>query len=109
MLERLGYEVTALTSSLEALAIFQNQPDLFDAIITDQTMPGMTGIELSRKILEIRPKIPIILCTGYCTLTFEEQAKIIGIKEFVEKPMTKIVIAKLLRGVLDESRMESFK
>ena len=109
MLERLGYEVTALTSSLEALAIFQNQPDLFDAIITDQTMPGITGMDLSRKILQIRPEIPIILCTGYNTLMFEEQAKLLGIKEFVEKPITKIIISRLLRKVLEESRMEDFK
>jgi CheY-like chemotaxis protein len=103
MLESLGYEVTALTSSLEALAIFQNQPDLFDVIITDQTMPGLTGIDLSRKILQIRPRMPIILCTGYSSFIFEEQAKSEGIKEFAEKPMSKGVIATLLRKVLDDT------
>lgn len=102
MLERQGYEVTALTSSLEALAIFQNQPELFDAIVTDQTMPGMTGIELSRKILQIRPEIPIILCTGYSTLIYKEQAELLGIKGFVDKPMTKKEITTLLRKVLDD-------
>ena len=103
MLEGLGYKVTALTSSLKALAIFQNHPDLFDAIITDQTMPEMTGLELSKKILQIRPDIPIILCTGYSTLIDEEQAKTEGIKGFALKPLSKKVIATLLRQVLDVS------
>ena len=101
ILERLGYEVTALTSSLEALTIFQNQPDHFDAIITDQTMPGITGIDLARQILQIRPDIPIILCTGYSSLIDEEKAKSEGIKGFLEKPMTKKGIVTLLRKVLD--------
>ncbi len=105
MLERLGYVVTALTSSIEALNTFQNHPDLFDAIITDQTMPDMTGLELSRQILQIRPEIPIILCTGYSTLVDEKRAKAEGIKGFLDKPMTKKGIATLLRKVLDESKM----
>ena len=101
MLERLGYEVTAMTSSIEALAIFQNRPDLFDAVITDQTMPGMTGMDLARQMLLIRPEIPIILCTGYSTLVNKEQAKIQGVKGFVDKPMTQQVIATLIRKVLE--------
>ncbi len=106
MLERLGYLVTAMTSSTEALNIFQNQPYLFDAIITDQTMPDMTGLELSRQILQIRPEIPIILCTGYSTLVDEKRAKTEGIKGFLDKPITKKGIASLLRKVLDESKVE---
>ena len=105
MLERLGYEVTAMTSSMEALAIFQNRPDLFDAVITDQTMPGMTGMDLARQMLQLRPDLPIILCTGYSSLVNQEQAKIEGIKGFVDKPMTQHVIATLLRKVLDENRV----
>jgi len=65
MLERLGYKVTVRTSSIDALVTFQNQPDKFDAVITDQTMPVMTGIDLARRVLQIRPDIPIVLCTGY--------------------------------------------
>jgi PAS domain S-box-containing protein len=107
MLERLGYDVTVRTSSLEALTIFRNQPERFDAVITDQTMSGLTGMDLARQILQIRPDIPIILCTGYSTLISEEQAKAQGIKGFVMKPMSKKVIATLLRKVLDESRMVS--
>ena len=102
MLERLGYKVTVRTSSIEALATFQNQPDQFDAVITDQTMPGITGIDLARRILQIRPGIPIILCTGYSSLVNEDQAKVIGIKGFIMKPMTKKDIARLLRKVLED-------
>ncbi len=100
MLERLGYEVTIRTSSLEALTLFQNQPDQFDVIITDQTMPGMTGVDLARRMLQMRPGLPIILCTGYSNLVNEELAKSYGIKGFVMKPMTKRDISAMLRKVL---------
>jgi len=102
MLERLGYDVTIRTSSLEALAIFQKQPERFDAVITDQTMSDLTGMDLARQILQIRPDIPIILCTGYSTLISEEQAKVQGVKGFAMKPLSKNEIATLLRKVLDE-------
>ncbi|MDD2464980.1 MAG: ABC transporter substrate binding protein [Desulfobulbus sp.] len=104
MLERLGYRVTIQTSSLEALATFEHTPDSFDAVITDQTMPGMTGAEMARKILQIRPQIPIILCTGYSNLINEEQAKKMGIKGFVMKPLTKKVLGTLLKAVLDDPK-----
>ena len=107
MLERLGYEVTVRTNSLEALSIIRRHPKRFDAVITDQTMPGMTGMELARQILEIRPEIPIILCTGYSTLVSEEQAKALGIKAFSIKPLTKMGIATLLRSVLDEDNYKT--
>jgi CheY-like chemotaxis protein len=68
MLERLGYRVTTRTSSIEALTTFRNQPESFDLMITDQTMPGLTGVDLARLRLQIRPDLPIILCTGYSTL-----------------------------------------
>jgi CheY-like chemotaxis protein len=100
MLERLGYHVTVRNNSLEALEIFHNQPDQFDIIITDQTMPGS---DLSRRILQIRSDIPIILCTGYSTIISEGKAKSMGIKEFAFKPLAKKVIAKLIRKVLDVS------
>jgi len=107
MLGQLGYAVTALTRSSEALVIFQQQPDSFDVVITDQTMPDMTGIDFARKLWQIRPGLPIILCTGYSTLINEEQAKAAGFKGFAMKPLSKQVIATLLRKVLDESRKES--
>ena len=104
MLERLGYEVTVRTSSLEALSAFQNQPDRFDAVITDQTMPGMTGLDLARRMLQIRPGVPIILCTGHSNIASEAQAKLYGIRGYAMKPLTKSAIATLLRQVLEEER-----
>ncbi len=101
MLERLGYTVTIRTNSMEALVTFRNQPDQFDAVITDQTMPGITGSALSRMLLQIRPDIPIILCTGFSTLINEDQARAFGIKEFAMKPLVRKELAKLLRKVLD--------
>ncbi len=101
MLERLGYHVTVRKSSFEALETFQNQPDHFDLVITDQTMPGMTGIDLARRMLQTRPDIPIILCTGYSSTTSEKKAKSMGIKAFALKPLSKKDIAVLIRKVLD--------
>ncbi|MCB2183618.1 MAG: PAS domain-containing protein [Desulfobulbaceae bacterium] len=103
MLERLGYRVTAKSSSLEALETFQHAPDQFDLVITDQTMPWMTGSELAERIMRIKPDIPIILCTGFSTLINENSAKALGIKEFALKPLTKSTISKLIRKVLDAS------
>ncbi len=100
MLERLGYHVTVRSNSLEALTTFQNQPDAFDLVITDQTMPGMTGSDLARRILQIRPFMPIILCTGYSSLISEEKAKSLGIKGFAMKPLGRKSIAVLIREVL---------
>jgi len=103
MLERLGYEITALTSSLDALALFQDQPDRFDAVITDHTMPGMTGKDLARRLLQIRPEIPIILCTGDNRLLSERQVEVEGIRGLVIKPFAKTEIATLLRKVLENN------
>jgi nitrogen-specific signal transduction histidine kinase/ActR/RegA family two-component response regulator len=96
MLERLGYLVTVRRNSLDALNTFQNQPDRFDLIITDQTMPGMTGIDMARRMLQIRPGMPIILCTGYSSLISEDKAKAFGIKGFAMKPLAKKDIAVLI-------------
>lgn len=101
MLERLGYTVTVRMNSLEALTTFKNQPDAFNLVITDQTMPGMTGIDLARRMLQIRPGLPIILCTGFSSIISEEKAKSAGIKGFALKPLGKKDIAALIRKVLD--------
>ncbi|SHO53376.1 hybrid sensor histidine kinase/response regulator [Desulfopila aestuarii] len=106
MLERLGYRVTVETNSIEALKIIQNQPDRFDLVITDQTMPGMTGSDLARRILQIRPNLPIILCTGFSNLISEEKARIYGIKGFAMKPLAKKDLATLIRKVLDGEEKE---
>ena len=103
MLERLGYRVTVKTNSMDALVIFQNQPEEFDLVITDQTMPDMTGSDLARRMLQIRPGMPIILCTGYSSLITEEKARSFGIQGFALKPLAKKDIAVLIRKVLDTS------
>ncbi len=102
MLERLGYKVTVQMDSLEALTTFQNQPDAFDLVVTDQTMPGMTGADLARKILQIKPELPIILCTGYSSMITEEKARSLGIKGFALKPLTRKNIAQLIRKVMEQ-------
>ncbi|MCP4338312.1 MAG: response regulator [Desulfobulbaceae bacterium] len=102
MLERLGYQVTARRSSQDALSTFQNRPNAFDMVVTDLTMPVMTGIDLARRIMQIRPEMPIILCTGYSTNVTEEKVKSMGIKGFVMKPLALKVLAELIRKILDE-------
>nr|WP_268753173.1 PAS domain S-box protein [Desulfopila aestuarii] len=106
MLERLGYRVTVETNSIEALKIIQSQPDRFDLVITDQTMPGITGSDLARCILQVRPDMPIILCTGFSNQVSEEKAKIYGIKGFAMKPLANKDLAILVRNVLDGERRE---
>ncbi len=101
LLERLGYTVTVRKSSIEAFETFHNQPDEFDLVITDQTMPGMTGTELARRMLQIRPGLRIILCTGYSSTITEAEARLLGIKEFAFKPISIRRLAKLIRSVLD--------
>jgi PAS domain S-box-containing protein len=100
-LTRLGYEVTCEMSSEAALALFKESPSRFDLIITDQTMPGTTGVELAKRIFAIRPDVPIILCTGFSHLVDAESAKAAGIRGYMMKPLTKREIAKTIRNVLD--------
>jgi len=102
VLEGLGYKVTALGSSREALERFTESPGSFDLVITDMTMPEMNGTELAREILAIRPGIPIILCTGFSEAVNEEKAKAVGIKAYVMKPVLIRDLAQVVRKVLDE-------
>jgi CheY-like chemotaxis protein len=102
MLRSLGYYVTTRTSSIEALEAFRDHPEEFDLVITDMTMPGMTGIELAREIMIIRPDIPIILCTGFSELTNEKRAKEAGIREFILKPYVITSLTKTIRQVLEQ-------
>jgi PAS domain S-box-containing protein len=101
MLESLGYTVTTKTNSLEALEVFRTQPDAYDLVITDMTMPGMTGIDLAKALMAIRTNIPIILCTGYSDLINAEQAKEAGIRDFIMKPFMIARLAKGIRQVLE--------
>jgi len=104
MLRHLGYKVTALTDSREALKIFSEKPTEFDLVITDQTMPFMTGEDLGKELMRIRPDIPIILCTGYVDLISSEAAMAMGFREYMMKPFTVQEWAELLRRVLDQDR-----
>ncbi|MEW6288649.1 MAG: cache domain-containing protein [Thermodesulfobacteriota bacterium] len=102
MLTDLGYRVTALKNSEQAWLTFSARPDDFDLIITDMTMPHMTGLELTQKILALRPDIPIIMCTGFSELVNEEQAKEHGVREYLMKPVMKRDMSYAIRKALDE-------
>lgn len=101
-LERLGYQAVCVTDPIKALEIFSRQPDSFDLVITDMTMPKMTGISLARKILEIRPNIPIILSTGFSEqISVDNRVSEIGIKAQLMKPVSLKDLAEAIRKVLD--------
>jgi CheY-like chemotaxis protein len=103
MLNILGYRTSARTSSIEALELFRAKPDQFDLVITDMTMPNMTGDKLTGKLLEIRPDIPIILCTGYSEYITKEKGESIGIRELLLKPLAMKELAQAVRRVLDSN------
>jgi len=105
MLERLGYVVVAKTSSVDALETFQEEPDEFDLVITDQVMPNLTGTQLSSELISIRPDIPVILCTGFGEDVSPDDVKSIGIKKFVMKPLSKQKIGTIIRNILDKTRI----
>lgn len=86
-LKHFGFIVTATTSSLKALETFRAGPGIFDLVITDMTMPGMTGASLAEEILRLRPEIPIILCSGHSSFINEDIAKAMGIREYLKKPV----------------------
>ena len=102
MLQHLGYKVTALMDSQEALKLFAEKPSEFDLVITDQTMPFMTGEDLGKEMMRIRPDIPVILCTGYSDLIASEKAMAMGFRGFIMKPFTVREGAELVRRVLDQ-------
>ncbi|MBI4774248.1 MAG: PAS domain S-box protein [Deltaproteobacteria bacterium] len=100
-LERQGYRVSVLTSSREALDLFRDRPGDFDIVITDMTMPQITGTELAKSMLQIRPDIPIIICTGYSEGMSEEKATELGIRRFLMKPLVAREVAEAVRALLD--------
>ncbi len=101
MLERLGYEVIVQKSGSEALALFKTQHQKIDLVITDMTMPGMTGEALAREMMHVRPDIPIILCTGFSHRINQQKALQSGIKKFIMKPFTVREVAAAIREALD--------
>jgi len=104
MLEHLGYGVVTRTSSVEALELFRRNSEAFALVITDMTMPNMTGEEFANEIMFIRPDIPIILCTGFSRSITEEKAKVMGIQAFIMKPILRQELAETIRRVLDGKR-----
>ncbi len=105
MLERLGYKVTAQTSSIDALNAFKANPEAYDLVISDMTMPEITGDQLAEKMLSIKPGIPIIICTGFSEKINKEQTEIIGMKGLLMKPVVKSDLAQMVRRVLDEANV----
>jgi CheY-like chemotaxis protein len=103
MLSRLGCRVSSFRDGEAALSDFVANPNAYDLVITDQTMPGRTGIELARALLDIRRDIPIILCTGYSKSVDEDVALAAGIQGFLMKPVRKRELALLIRKVLQSS------
>ena len=101
ILGRLGYKVTALTNSLEALNLFKKDPQRYDLIITDLTMPHLTGDRLASEVIAIRPDMPVIIATGYADAVDSEKVKQSGIKGFIPKPCQKQDLAKTIRLILD--------
>ena len=100
-LSSLGYKVTGVMSSNEALDLFRTEPERFDLVITDMTLPKMTGIDLTREILQIRPNMPVILCSGLRDAQTEEQVKSLGIKAYCAKPLTRKDLSRVVRDTLD--------
>ncbi|MBS3808799.1 MAG: response regulator [Desulfobacterales bacterium] len=106
MLESLGYLVTGVVSSIEALAVFSAQPEDYDLLITDLAMPELDGIELSRKVLGRRPDLPVILISGFGDAPKIEEARAAGIREYLRKPVAKMQLARAVRKVLDGARAD---
>jgi PAS domain S-box-containing protein len=104
MLERLEYEVIGTTSPIDALKIFRKQPGKFDLVYTDMTMPGMTGLTLAKKVMEIRPDLPVILYSGHRGLEDNNEIGSSGIKAFLTKPIILEDLASTIRRVLDNEK-----
>ena len=100
-LRHLGYDVEAYGSSVKALEAFENNPDRYDCVITDQTMPTLTGADLARRLLQKRPDLPIVLCSGFSEAINDEKARELGIREYIMKPMTTRVLADAVHRVLN--------
>jgi CheY-like chemotaxis protein len=101
MLSFMGYRVTTASGSNEALVKFAATPAAFDLVLTDMTMPDLTGIQLSKRLREIRPDIPIVLCTGYSHQVINRHPEELGLKAIVMKPVQTSELARTIRMVLD--------
>ncbi len=101
ILERYGYTVTGKTSSMAALSTFKENPGQFDLVITDMAMPGMIGTEFTKRVMDIRPDIPVILCTGFSERIDPETSAAIGIRAYIKKPVLSAHLLTTVRRVLD--------
>jgi PAS domain S-box-containing protein len=104
ILERQGYKVTAVSSPVDALALFEESPGGYDLVITDQTMPTLTGSALAERMLALRPELPIILCTGFSQIMSRERALSLGFIEYLNKPVAMRTLSDAVRRALDDSR-----
>ncbi len=107
ILERLGYTVTSCCDAQEALALFETSPQAFDLVITDLTMPKMTGDQLARKMVAIKPDLPLILCTGYSNQRTHYRAAGFGVNAIIYKPLIKRELAETIRRLLDHNLEQS--
>jgi CheY-like chemotaxis protein len=107
LLEELGYRVVAETDPIHALEIFRGNSSNFDIVITDKTMPQMTGFDVIREIRDIRADIPVILCSGFQTNEDMEKIIILGISQMITKPSRMNILAKAVRDALDKNRFEA--
>ena len=103
LLKRLGYKVTSQTDSVKALEVFRSSPDQFDLVITDYTMPKLTGVDLAGEVLRIRPDMPVMLCTGFSEKITPRRIKDLGI-ELLMKPYGMIEISQTVRKILDAQK-----
>jgi len=106
MLEKMGYSVTSFSSSPDALAEFKNNPESYDLVISDMTMPELTGDQLAKGLISLRPDIPIIIFTGYSERMNQKSARSLGIKGILMKPVARKKAAKMIRNVLDNAEIE---
>lgn len=107
--ERAGYDITGEQDSFKAFDMFKADPERYDLIITDMAMPGLLGSDLAQKILNIRPDIPIILCSGYSEKLEREKAKLLNVKAFIDKPILVKDLTAKVREILDEFKGEHEK
>ena len=103
-LKLFDYRVEAMSDPEDALAVFKLNPGYFDVVITDMTMPKMTGAKLAEKLIRIRPDIPIVLCTGHSSLIDEKKARQLGVSAYMMKPVSMSKIAKTIRKLMDQRK-----
>ena len=104
LLKRLGYKVTSQTDSVSALEVFRSNPGEFDLVITDYAMPKLTGLDFARKVLRIRPDMPILLCTGFSEKITPDSVKELG-AELLTKPYGMTQISEMVRKILDARKV----